>query len=175
MIQFFSDFDNLFFQKDYDEFIKTLNLSSLKCSACELSGYCTNFAHYKRMIVIIDGKESIKILRVQCGQCNTTHALLPSQIVPYSQILLEDHVEIITQYEAGTAQHGITPSNPEIDIWIVVYIIKQYLKHWEARLRSNDISLSSGIRELVLSCFKNHSRQFMQVKRGRNCLIQAPT
>jgi len=175
MIQFFSDFDKSFSQKSYDEFIEILNLSSLRCSSCELLGDFTKHAYYTRQIIIIDGKVTIKILRVQCGRCNATHALLPSQIVPYSQISLQDQLEIITEYESGVAPNHIAPSIPTIDTWIVVYIIKQYLNHWKMRLISDSICLYLEIEELILSCFKHHDRQFMQVKCGRNCLFKPPT
>jgi len=174
MVQFFSDFDNPF-QEDYNKFIESLNFSSLECSACKFLGDCSKHAYYTRKIVIVEGKVAIKILRIQCGQCDVTHALLPSQIVPYSQILLEDQVEIITQYEAGATPHSIVPSNPEIDTWIVIHIIKQYLNHWMARLLSDSISLDLVIRELILLCFKHHNRQFMQIKCGINSLFQSPT
>ena len=175
MIQLFFDFDNPFSQENYDEYIKSLNLSSLKCSSCELPGHCSKHAYYIRKVVVVNGKVAIRILRVQCGQCNATHALLPSQIVPYSQILLEDQLEIITEHEAGVTPHCIVPSNPEIDTWIVIYIIKQYLNHWMARLKSSSICLCSGIEDLISSCFEHHNRQFMQIKCRNNCLFQPPT
>jgi hypothetical protein len=101
--------------------------------------------------------------------------LLPDWIVPYSQILLTDHLEIIKQYEDGVSPHRITPSNPEIDTWTVVYIINQYLLHWQARLHSYSISLSLPIKQFIASCFKHHGRQFMQIKCTPNSLLTQTT
>ena len=65
--------------------------------------------------------------------------------------------------------------NPELDTWHIVYIIKQYLNHWKARLRSNLISLSLHIKQLVHACFKHHGRQFMQIKCTPNSLFTLTT
>ena len=40
------------------------------------------------------GKIPLAVRRVQCSLYDATHALLPSSIVPYSQILLSDHAAI---------------------------------------------------------------------------------
>jgi len=176
MIQFFLDSDKPLTQKSYNEIINELNISSLRCSSCGFLGDCTRHSYYKRNIVTDgDGKIPIKVLRVQCGQCNVTHAILPTSIVPYSQILLGDHLEIIRLYENGISPHQIKPANPEIDVWSIVYIIKQYLVHWQQRLKSYKINLCSSLTELTTSCFKHHNRQFMQIKRTPNSLFIPPT
>lgn len=171
MIQICTTYYSPLLQENYDNFIESLNFSSLSCSKCNYQGNCTRHAFYTRNIVTTDGKVPIRILRVQCGQCGSTHALLPDWIVPYSQILLVDHLEIISRYEDGESPHRIKASNPEIDTWIVVHIIKQYLNHWKYRLRSNSISLSLHTKQLVRACFKHHSRQFMQIKCTLNSLF----
>ena len=175
MIQFFLNFDKSLTQNNYDKFLDSLNFASLECSSCTCSGNCTRHAFYVRNIITEVGKIPLKILRVKCGRCKTTHAILPEGIVPYSQILLEDQIEIITQYEEGVPPHRIVVSNPEIDTWIVVYVIKGYLNHWLMRLLSGSISLALEIRELICSCFKHHDRQFMQIKCTPNSLFVPTT
>jgi hypothetical protein len=175
MIQFFLDSDKPLTQKSYDKFIDTLNFSSLSCSACGFLGACTKFCGYVRSIVTGVGKVPLEILRVQCGQCQATHALLPTLIVPYSQIILDDHLEIIRLFESGKSPYQIQPANPEIDVWIVIYIIKQYLAHWKQRLLAFSISLTLIDSELITSCFKLYNRQFMQIKRTRNFIFHPPT
>lgn len=170
MIQIVSIYCSLFFQEKYTNLIESLNISSLSCSACGTLGYCTRHAYYTRPIITDTGKLSIDILRVQCGACHKTHALLPDWIVPYSQVMLDDILEILRKYESGELAHQITPSNPEIDTWNVVHIIKQYLRYWKRRLHSAGISLFLNTKQLVSSCFKHHSRQFMQIKCTVNSL-----
>jgi len=175
MIQFFLDSDKPLTQKSYNNFVNSLNLSSLCCSSCGFLGDCTKHAYYKRNIMTDLGKVKFKILRVRCGQCRATHALLPTDIIPYSQVTLDDHLEIIRLFEAGASAYLIQSSNPEIDFFIVTYIIKQYLKYWKQRLRSFSISLNSISNQLITSCFKHHQRQFMQIKRTNNSLFLPPT
>ena len=175
MIQFFDDFDKTIFQKKYDNFVKILNLASLRCSKCSVIGGCSIHANYTRKIVTDTGKEIINILRVKCNHCRATHALLPTWIVPYSQVILDDQIEIIRQYDAGATSHQIQPSNPEIDTWNILYIIKQYLYHWKQRLLSSEISVTLKTRKLLSDCFKQHERQFMQIKRTVNSLFVQTT
>lgn len=49
-------------------------------------------------------------------KCKSTHGILPTWIVPYSQHLLEDQVEIISAYESGLSIEEIKPENPESTI-----------------------------------------------------------
>jgi hypothetical protein len=175
MIQLFWHLDKPLTQNNYNNLIDTLNFYSLNCSSCDVLGDCTKHAYYKRNILTETGKIPFKILRVQCQHCNSTHALLPTAIVPYSQVTLDDQLEIINLFESGSTPHQIQPANPEIDTWIVIYIIKQYLAHWKQRLLAFSIPLTLSPHHLISSCFKHHQRQFMQIKRSPNALFQVPT
>src|SRR5215831_2590272 len=125
MIQLYTLYCKQDYQEIYNTLIESLNFSSLTCSACGFRGECQRHAFYKRKIQTEDGKKEIRILRVECAHCNATHALIPKWIVPYSQHLVADQIEILRAFESGTTPHKITPSNPEINIWNVIYIIKQ--------------------------------------------------
>ena len=175
MIQILTTYCSLFFQKKYNKFIESLNFSSLTCSSCGSRGQCKRHAFYTRKIITEHRKEDIRILRVKCSHCKGTHALLPIWIVPYSQHLIADQIEIIRTFESGTSPHRITPSNPEIDTWGVIYIIKQFEHHWKQRLLSIKVSVFDEIDQLISSCFASYSRQFMQIKRNRNALFLTTT
>jgi len=101
MIQIICTYCSLFFQEKYNNFIESLNFSSLRCSnsECRLRGQCKRHAYYKRKIITEREKEEIRILRVKCTHCDATHALLPKWIVPYSQHLITDQIEIIKAFE----------------------------------------------------------------------------
>ena len=102
-------------QKSYDKFIYNIDFS--------------------------DGKTSIIILRVRCKSCGKTHAIFPECIVPYSQILLSDHISIINTYNSKASFEPIMLANEFIDESNIFYIIKQYLEHWKERITSFKISL----------------------------------
>jgi hypothetical protein len=123
------------------------------------------------MIVTENGKKEMRILRVKCSHCHGTHALLPKWIVPYSQHLIMDQIEILRTFESGTTPHQITPSNPEINIWSIIYIIKQYQYHWQERLLAMKASVFDDVDQLIVACFTSYDRQFMQIKKTRNLLL----
>ncbi|WP_434084494.1 DUF6431 domain-containing protein [Lacrimispora xylanisolvens] len=61
--------------------------------------YLTIHGYYHRSIKSEESVIRLHICRVKCSYCGTTHALLLSSIVPYSQISLSDQVSIISCYE----------------------------------------------------------------------------
>jgi len=175
MIQICSNYCNQLHQEKYNDFTESLNFTSLTCSTCGVRGGCRRHAYYSRKIQTMHGKEDIRILRVECSYCLATHALLPKWIVPHSHHLVVDQVEIIRAFESGITLHQITPSNTAINIWNVIYIIKQYQYHWKQRLLAIKVSVFDEIEQLIPSCFASYNRQFMQIKRTRNLLFLQTT
>ena len=171
MIQIITTYCEQCYQKIYNKFIESLNFNRLTCSACRFRGMCSRHAFYTRKIITEGGKKNVRILRVVCSHCNGTHALLPKWIVPYSQHLIVDQIEILNSFESGMTPHRITPSNPEINIWSVIHIIKQYKHHWKERLLAMKASVFDDMDHLIQACFDSYNRQFMQVKRTRNVLF----
>ena len=154
-------------QKNYNEFVKNINLNKLTCS-CGMSGQLIKHAYYDRHIKMPEGVVTLTILRVKCTCCGKTHAVFPENIVPYSQILLTDHIAIINAYNSGSSFEPIMMVNEFIDESNISYIIKQYLRYWKERIRSFTISLDLSISKQCLKLFK---QQFMQIKCIRNILF----
>ena len=80
-------------QEFYDDAMDSIQICQLECS-CGHCGCLAGHGAYTRSIKTALGKIPLVIRRVQCSLCNATHALLPSGIVPYSQVLLTDHAAI---------------------------------------------------------------------------------
>lgn len=154
-------------QKSYNKFIKNIDFHKFTCS-CGMSGQLVKHGYYKRNVKNSDGKASITILRVRCKCCNKTHAIFPKCIVPYSQILLQDHISIINAYNTKSSFEPIMIANESIDESNIFYIIKQYLKYWKERIISFNISVDLSISKQCLEYFK---RQFMQIKYIPNILF----
>ena len=111
----------------------------------------------------------LRIRRVICSECGSTHALLLSEIVPYSRTLLEDQADIISGSPAAVMER-----NPLIDESCVHSIFRQFKKHWEQVLLAAGIPFRP-LRSLVGTCFSFRSCQFMQIKRTPNILFLKPT
>ena len=92
---------NTLIQKTYEIFITTflLNLFQIPCSYCNKKGHLIRYGYYKREVQLDTKKAKLKVQRVKCKHCKKTHAILPDWLVPYSQILIYDMIDIITQYE----------------------------------------------------------------------------
>ena len=76
-------------ENDYQAFVASIDLLSLHCPVCGVVGLFILYGHYKRFVITDDTsndcKINIRVQRIQCTQCKSTHALLPSNFVPYTQ------------------------------------------------------------------------------------------
>lgn len=93
---------------------------------------------------------------MQCSLCNATHALLPSGIVPYSQVLLTDHAAIASSFEDGRDGREVMDTNPELSPSQVFYILSLYIRFWRQRLLSESLS---PIHTLTQPCIRLFGRQ----------------
>ncbi len=153
----------------YNDLISNLQFHQLTCT-CGHSSCLHVHGYYKRSVKTNEEKVKLRICRVKCDICGCTHALLPSSIVPYSQISLLDQVTIIDAYEAEGATAPKLEHLDSVDSSNYRYVIKQYLCHWKQRLLSERISLSSEF-SLIKDCFAHFFRQFMQIHCTSNKLF----
>lgn len=172
MITLSVDDYNLVSQDFYDNTIGALQFHQLTCT-CGLSAGLTIHGYYYRGIKSGDGIVRLRICRVKCCHCGKTHALLLSSFVPYSQILLNDQLEILVGFENDRLATSVMEHTPSIDENHLRFIIQQYRAHWQQRLLAARIPLLS--KALIQSCFSYFARQFMQIKNTANILFSAPT
>jgi len=164
MITINYDIINTLTQNNYKNFIQSINLSGVSCS-CGNSGCLTKHAYYTRNLKILGGIIlSLSILRVKCSVCGKTHAILPSSIIPYSQVSLHDHITIIINDANKNQQTTVMNSNPLIDESSIAYILRCFKKYWLQRLKTFKINIFAPPKLLVEQCFKYFSKQFMQIK-----------
>lgn len=155
-----------FTQKTYNQFLDTIQFHRLSCS-CGSSGCLIKHAYYERRVKTPDGCITIRILRVICKYCHKTHAIFPECIVPYSQILLKDHLKIIQTHLSQGSFEQVMMSNLYIDESNIRYIIRQYLRYWKERITAFALVLGDTI---SFHCLKTLKRQFMQIKCIQNIL-----
>ena len=173
MITITVPFDNPLNQKIYDNLINTLQFHQLQCT-CGHSGCLTIHGYYTRSLKKDDSETTLFICRVKCSHCGKTHALLPSQLVPYSQVSLQEQVAIISAYENSGDFEQIMDAPPSIDENLIASITKRYITHWMQKIRSFRVELSFSSC-LVKQCFTFFMNQFMQIRQTPNILFLTPT
>ena len=157
----------------YNNLINNLQFHSLTCT-CGHSACLSIHGYYSRSLKTPEGKCTLHICRVICSCCHRTHALLPSSVVPYSQISIEDHVGIIFSHENGDGWERLMNTDPFIDESNCRHIIRNFLRHWKQRLLSEKLSLTDRT-VLIRNCFSAFARQFMQIHRTPNILFMNTT
>lgn len=170
MITVLFDDCNDFSQDYYDRMTASIQLHRVECT-CGKKGCLIRYGHYRRFVKFMSVLIRLSIQRVRCKECGTSNALIPSLIVPYSQIPLRDQQEILSCADGGSVPKAVMEKNFLIDENNVKHIIRQFNKHWKQRLLSIGLSI---LDDLAIPCLLSYSRQFMQIHRTRNKLY-APT
>ena len=173
MITIFVKDCNQISQSFYDSVINHVQFHQLTCS-CAHSACLSVHGYYRRTVKLSSGSIQLRICRVKCSECGTTHALLLSSMVPYSQIPLSDQRKICNDYEEGRNVSIACERNPSIDENNVKSILRNYRLRWREKLRSLRISLFP-LSILILSCFSDYSSQFMQIHQRVNKLFSYTT
>ena len=164
---------NTFTQAFYNSIIESLDLALLSCT-CGHSGCLSIHGYYTRSVITPAGKITLTICRVKCSECGHTHALLLSSMVPYSQIPAEDQRLIAEAYESESKRNDLCSPDSGIDENNIKSVIRCYVKFWRERLIAARIRLES-LTDLVTVCFRDYSKQFMQIRSTRNILFTPPT
>ena len=162
---------NKFSQDFYNDTIDRLQLHMIECP-CGKRGCLIRHGHYRRKIKFLSCLMTLIVQRVLCLECQHTHALIPSILVPYSQIPLKDQQDLLNCMEDHRSPDDIMLRNLLIDENNVKYILRQFRKHWKQRILSIGASITDA---LTIPCLSIYSRQFMQIHRTRNILFMPPT
>lgn len=170
MITVMTDKINTLDQISYHIFLDTIQFHRLFCS-CGMSACLIKHGYYRRSIKTAQGILTLSMLRVKCKHCEKTHAIFPYMIVPYSQILLRDHLSIIAAYTDKTSFKPIMRANVFIDESNICYVIRQFLRHWKERIAAFAFSVTEDAKVLSGKCLRTFKRQFMQIKCIPNILF----
>ena len=111
-----------FNQNKYDSFLRSIPFHQLPCSHCAHRGCLHRHAYYTRRLYIaeIDSFVIIRVLRVRCTRCGTTHALLPHFVIPYQHIPLIDTLHILHHLQSGLhflTRPMVIQKEPARNIW----------------------------------------------------------
>lgn len=173
MITLFLKENNPLSQKSYDDLMEHVETHLLPCT-CGCSGSLIRYGSYSRHVKTQGGRIRLKVRRVLCCSCGRSHALLPSALVPYSQIPLEDQVAVAEACEDGTDPSAVLETNPELDERTPFKLVRIYLTFWRERLRAEHILLRP-LAALTQKCLSLFGKQFMQIKNTPNIFFSPPT
>ena len=157
---------NDFSEDLYNKLIAGLQIHMVECT-CGKKGCLIFYGHYKRNFKYFSKIISLSIQRVWCKACHKANALIPSLVVPYSQIPLHDQQDIISNVSSGLSPESVLSRNILIDENHVKYILRMFKHHWKQRLLSIGLSVTDC---LTVPCLAAFSRQFMQIHRTCNKL-----
>lgn len=150
-------------QATYDVEIDKLNINIIKCPKCHQC-HMVKHAYYSRKVKTKNGIISLIVLRVKCKECNSTHAILLSTIIPYSSIQYKDQLRIIKNKNL----EELMVSNIYIDESDISRVKRNYNRFFKQMLIANKILLND---KLIINCFKYFNRNFNQIKWGYNILL----
>ena len=91
-------------QIQYNKIISSLNFNNLQCPNCHSNGL-TIHAYYDRHVDIFDRNHTIRILRLKCPSCNSTHAVLIEDMVPYSIVSFDIIVDVLKNNDFLLSSH----------------------------------------------------------------------
>lgn len=173
MITILNDKCNPISQKSYDDLIESVDPAQLSCS-CGRSGSLIRYGSYRRRVKTGGSMCHLKVRRVLCCSCGRSHALIPSSLVPYSQIPLEDQAAVVEAYENGSSLSAVLETNPEMDERTPFKLVRIYLTFWKERLLAERIPLRP-LAALTGRCLSLFGKQFMQIKNTPNVFFSPPT
>jgi len=165
---------NCHLQNIYDAVLNDLQFQRIRCPVCGHAGHWAIHGYYKRTVKSFEGTGRLRICRLRCTLCKSTHAILPDSLVPYSQISTETQVLIAQAVDSQRNPESLITPESEVDENNVKSVVRRYRRYWRERLRSERILLED-ISLLIRSCFSCFSEQFMQIRRTTNCLIPDTT
>lgn len=149
-------------QKVYDELVEHVHIEQIPCLECgeyHFIFHGTYARRLKRKLLGSEIDEIIYIQRVRCTNCNRTHAIMFSQIIPYSQLSLTDTIHIIEAENAREIRNLLDER-----FWIHLEDIRnirhRFKMYWKQRLLAHRFSMHD--KTLTENCILSFGRQFMQ-------------
>ena len=162
----------------FDEYMVSFRPETETCPNCKARGRCRVFAYYKRYLIdFVDGRPvvaQIRVLRVFCESCETTHAVLFDPIIPYEQHSLLFILRVLAEHflhrmtvEKLCEVFGICFST--FHRWKRLF--EEHRQEWQGTLSAIETSLIETLRmiarkepfaDFALAFFKRTGLSFLQ-------------
>ena len=92
-------------QIQYNKIIFSLNFDEIACPKCHGDGLYVH-AYYNRHTDIFNRSHTIRILRLRCPSCSSTHAVLIEDMISYSVVSFNIIVDILKNNDFLTSSHS---------------------------------------------------------------------
>lgn len=136
------------------------------CPCCGSKNSLTRHAKYERYICLFENNvfvcHTITILRLKCKSCNTTHAILPVNVIPYKIFSFTIIRICLTKYFIEGMSGPEISLMYKISVQMVYLFIKEYRDEQASCinfLRANNIEIpkeTSKDPKNVMSFLNNH-------------------
>ena len=156
MILYKSQFINNFNQKIYDQEMFASSFWNSSCPKCHETNTLSFYGRYSRSLYTDNGVITIRVQRCICSACNSTHAVLPSFIIPYSRISVDDACKIVSSDPSQLENIMVRLS---IARAAILEIKRKFDIYWK-NLVYNPCSFS----DLSSFCIRSFNLQFLQIR-----------
>ena len=92
-------------ENKYKKIIQLLNFSELTCPGCDSKGLFVH-AYYYRHIDIFKRSHKVRVLRLRCPECGSTHAVLIEDMIPYSIASYDLIVDVLAGIDFLESSHA---------------------------------------------------------------------
>ena len=92
-------------ENKYKKIIQLLNFSELTCPGCDSKGLFVH-AYYYRHIDIFKRSHKVRVLRLRCPECGSTHAVLIEDMIPYSIASYDLIVDVLVGIDFLVSSHA---------------------------------------------------------------------
>ena len=157
--------DTKYTQDSYDSDIRYLNYATVKCPECGAVGFFHNHGRYPRYL-FNNSDELIRVQRVRCEKCLSTHALLPDVIVPYRYFSSPFLMNLFTLYLIKAVSIVDISRCLDISIPAIMKLIKYYRQSHQQRTMIINPEYSNPLdHSFLISYFRAFFLSFMQHQR----------
>ena len=167
---------------------QTENFNIRKCPNCNSEDYIKWGGYERNVVYFKNGKKyenTIKIKRIRCNNCKSTHSIIPSFLIPYKVHTLEYIIEVI-KHKQIHKNNSKTVSKYDISRQLISYWNDCYKKHFTrvcTTLENNNSKkviriIVKDIYNFINKYFKDNNLIFMMyIDKGYNrpILKWAPT
>lgn len=98
----------------------SFDISNCTCPYCGARNTCTNHCNYKRYLISYEYgyviSSRIKVSRVICNSCETTHAILPEILIPYGSYSLFFVLTVLRDYFCTPRNGTVTEICDKYDV-----------------------------------------------------------